>query len=189
MARGEEARVRIPFAVVTLALLSACDAPSGGEAPPKASTAPIASAPLASATVSAAPPKPAAPADPLAGTWQGGYDAKKGAVSLPPKVKDKALASDDGKASAGAGTVELTIGADGEVRGKSSGALGACTLVGRADEGTLRATVNPDDPRAPNAMTGVLIGKLTGDVIKAELHVAGPDATVVRESAVELKRK
>jgi hypothetical protein len=123
------------------------------------------------------------------GAWSGKYDAKKGSVTLPPKVKDKALAADDGKASSGAGTVDLTVSEGGELKGKASGALGACTLVGRAEDGMIRATVNPDDPRAPNAMTGVLVGKLTGDKIVGELRVAGPDATVVRESKIELTKK
>ena len=38
-------------------------------------------------------------------------------------------------------------------------------------------------------MTGILIGERKGEVIACELRVAGPDATVIRESAVELKRK
>jgi hypothetical protein len=91
----------------------------------------------------------------------------------------------------GAGKVELTISADGDVRGKASGALGNATLTGRADEGSaaLRASWFPDDPTAPNAMTGVLIGFLKGGVVAAEIRVAGPDATLVRESKIELKRK
>jgi hypothetical protein len=35
----------------------------------------------------------------------------------------------------------------------------------------------------------VLIGLVKGDMIKAEIRVAGPDGTVVRESAIELKKK
>jgi hypothetical protein len=110
---------------------------------------------------------------------------------MPPKVKDKARGGDDGKAMAGAGKVELTVSAEGDVRGKASGALGDATLTGKFDEavGALRASWLPDDPTAPNAMTGVLIGFLKGDVIAAEIRVAGPDATLVRESKIELKHK
>jgi hypothetical protein len=196
VARGQEARVKIRLALGLSLSIAACDAAPDKDAP-KPSATPAATAPAATAPASSAPaaaaavtaPKPASPANLLAGTWEGSYDAKKGAVSLPPKVKDKALAADDGKAASGPGKVEITIGPDGAVQGKSTGALGACTLVGRAEEGTIRAKVNPDDPRAPGAMTGVFYGTLKEDTIKGELHVAGPDATVVRESAIELKRK
>lgn len=196
MARGEEALVKIRLGLALSISLVACDpAPdrAGTSTTSKPSAAPPASASAsgsawpAGAQATAAPA--AAPADPLAGTWEGSYNAKKGNVSLPPKVKDKALAADDGKASSGAGTIEIVIGPSGELHGKSTGALGACTLVGRVDEGMIRAKMDPEDPRAPSAMTGVLVGKLDGDSIRADLHVAGPDATVVRESAVELKRK
>jgi hypothetical protein len=125
----------------------------------------------------------------MAGTWEGRYEAKKGSVSLPPKVKDKALAADEGKTAVGPGTLELVIGPDGELHGKGRGALGACTLIGKAEEGTVRATLNPDDPRADGAMTGVFVGVRKGDVIRGEIHVAGPDATMVREASIELKRK
>ncbi len=53
----------------------------------------------------------------------------------------------------------------------------------------IRAAVQPDDPLAPNAMTGVLLGSERARPIIGEMHVAGPDATMIRESAVELKRK
>ena len=89
----------------------------------------------------------AAAPEALAGSWAGSYDAKKGEVHLPPKVKDKAIAADDGKASSGPGSVELTIGPSGEVRGKTSGALGAGTLTGHAEGSTLRASIWPDDPQ------------------------------------------
>jgi hypothetical protein len=126
----------------------------------------------------------------LAGTWKGAYDAKKGSVEMPAKVKDKPRASDDGKAMAGPGKVELEVAADGNVRGKASGALGDATLSGKLDEaaGVLRASWFPTDPSAPNAMTGVLIGLLKEGSIQAEIRVAGPDATLVREAKLELKR-
>ena len=125
----------------------------------------------------------------MAGTWTGRYDAKKGTVTLPAKVKDKGLAGDDGKASAGAGTVEVTILPNGEIRGKASGALGAGTISGKVDGSMIRAVVRPDDPQANNAMTGIFVGSRKGEVIACELHVAGPDATTIRESTVELTRQ
>ena len=108
---------------------------------------------------------------------------------MPAKVKDKVRRSDDGTTSVGAGTITLTIAADGELSGKVKGALGDATLRGRAEGGTVRASVFPDDPASPTAMTGVLVGMVKNDTIHADIRVAGPDATVVRESPVELKRK
>jgi len=127
----------------------------------------------------------------LTGAWQGAYEAKKGSVEMPPKVKDKPRSSDDGKAMAGPGKVELEVAADGNVQGKASGALGEATLSGKLDEaaGVLRASWFPVDPSAPNAMTGVLIGLIKDGEIHAEIRVAGPDATLVREGKIDLKRK
>lgn len=181
------------LAALALLALAACDGapdkpdkspPPRPPAPPSASAAaPGSAAPLPTATASARAEAGAA------GSWEGSYDAKKGVVSLPPKVKDKALAADDGKRASGPGTVELTISDGGEVRGRIKGALGAGTVNGRVDEGMVRASIAPEDARAEGAMFGVLVGSLKGDVLKAEIHVAGPDATVVREATFELKRK
>jgi hypothetical protein len=125
----------------------------------------------------------------LEGAWEGHYDAKKGTLTLPSKVKDKAVAADDGKAMAGPGAIDLVVLAGGDVRGKMSGALGASAITGKVDGGMIRAVVRPDEPLAPNAMTGILVGQRKGETIACEMHVAGPDGTVIRESTVELTRK
>lgn len=173
-------------------LLAACNngpEKPGKEPPPRPPEAPSASASAPPPASAALKPSPAPAASPFAGTWEGRYDAKKGAVTLPPKVKDKALAADDGKAASGPGSVEITIGEGGEVRGKAKGALGASTITGKVEDGMLRASLAPEDPRAADAMFGVLVGTIKDDAIHGEIHVAGPDATVVRESTIELKRK
>jgi hypothetical protein len=154
------------------------------EKPVAAPTAPAAAAPSASQSAGAA-----ADGASITGTWEGSYNAKKGSVELPSKVKNKARGADDGSTAVGAGTVTLTISADGEVSGKAKGALGDATLRGTAEGGMVRASVFPDNPALPNAMTGVLVGMLKEGVIRGEIRVAGPDATIVRESPVELKRK
>jgi hypothetical protein len=204
-----EARGWARRAAIALLLAAGCD--SGADRPDKSPPPPPPRPAAEAASATAALPPSAAPSAPPAasqaaasldggpaadssafiGNWQGGYDARKGVVELPPKVKDKVRGGDDGKAMAGAGKVELTISADGDVRGKASGALGDATLTGKIDEGAaaLRASWFPDDPGSPNAMTGVLIGLLKGDVIAAEIRVAGPDAMLVREAKIELKRK
>jgi hypothetical protein len=132
---------------------------------------------------------PVAASGGIEGRWEGRYDSKKGTVALPPKLRDKALASDDGKAAVGQGAIEIDIAAGGDVLGKMSGALGAGTIIGKVDASTLRAGVRPDDPSAPNAMSGILTGERRGETFTCELRVAGPDGTMIRESTVELKRK
>jgi hypothetical protein len=181
--------------LLAAALLGAC----GRDAPdkPPQDPPPRPAAASASPAPSAAPAPPptvsagvAAPGlDAIAGAWEAPYDAKKGTLELAPKVKGKEVGADDGKTAVGAGKIEITIAPNGDVRGKGSGALGASTLTGRAEGGMLRATLFPDDLRAKNAMTGVLIGVIKGDAIHAEIHVAGPDGTMVREAQIELKKK
>ncbi len=160
--------------------------PSSAAAASPAASSAAAEAPSAQADTGAAA---VAEASPWQGTWEGRYDAKKGSVVLPPKVKDPVRQKDDGKQATGAGTVTLTIAPNGELKGTAKGALGSATLVGKVEDDVVRASVFPEDPRAPDAMTGILIGKLKDDAIQAELRVTGPDATLVRESPVALRKK
>ena len=126
------------------------------------------------------------------GTWEGSYDAKKGAVVLPDRVKDKTRTSDDGKLMVGPGKVEITVTATGDVRGKATGALGEARLTGKlVDEGGgfLHVSWYPEDASKSNAMTGVVYGPLKDGVITAMIRVAGPDAVLVRESKIEPKKR
>jgi hypothetical protein len=145
--------------------------------------------PTSASAAAASSKSPTADTGSLSGTWEGEYHAKKGSVEMPSKVKDATRVADDGKASTGAGTVSLTISPDGEIRGTAKGALGDATLRGQADASAVRASVSPDNPSAPSAMTGVLVGMVKDGTIQAQLRVSGPDATVVREADFELKRK
>lgn len=159
--------------------------PSGATPLPSAldSSAPPKSAP--SASQSAAPTENAS----FAGDWEGAYDAKKGSVALPSNVKDKVRKADDGKKAVGAGKVHFSISAEGELAGKLEGALGKASLRGKAEGTMVRASIFPDDPSDAFAMTGVLVGMLKDGVIAGEIRVAGPDASVVRESLIELRKK
>lgn len=125
----------------------------------------------------------------LFGTWAGRYEATKALIVLPPKIKDKARASDEGKAAVGAGTMTITVAPTGEVRGQSKGALGEATLAGKVDGTWLRASFMPNDPTLTNAMTGVFVAKIVDGKLDGELRAAGPDAVLVREAAVSLTRK
>lgn len=181
------------LAAVLLGCNSAPDQPDRAPpapAPPLHSSAAAASAlPPVIASASAGGSAPAPIAGELAGRWEGRYEAKKGSVELPSKLKAKAFGSDDGKVAIGNGSIDLAILANGDIRGKMSGALGAAAISGKVDGEVIRAVVQPDDPSAANAMTGILVGGRKGETIACELHVAGPDGTVIRESTVELTRK
>jgi hypothetical protein len=162
--------------------------------PPEVASAP---APTASAGVpegktTAAPIESAAPAEgasSIAGTWEGKYTAKRGEVEMPPKVTDKVRAADDGKTATGPGTLTLTVEPAGDVKGKNEGALGAAMLSGKTEGDDVRCTFFPDDPLAKNAMFGIFSGKRDGDRIVGKIRVAGPDAALVREADVELRKK
>lgn len=127
--------------------------------------------------------------DALAGEWEGSYDAKKGKVEMPGGVKDPGRAADDGKAASGAGQVKISILANGDVSGKSQGALGNASIKGKVDGKMLKASFVPDNPSAPNAMTGVLVGPIKDGAIQAELRVAGGDAMLVRQANFTLKKR
>jgi hypothetical protein len=159
--------------------------------PPASVTGSASAAATGSAPPAASSALPPSGEGSFAGTWEGTYDARKGAVVLPDRVKDKTRGDDDGKAMSGAGKVELTIAAGGDVRGKATGALGEARLTGKLDEGNsfLRASWYPEDASKPNAMTGVLYGPVKDGVIIAVIRVAGPDAVLVRESKIVLKKR
>ncbi len=193
--------VRVALVSVILALSAiGCDnkpdLPEKGPPPIPPRPAEVAAA-SASAAASGSPPPSASVALPavtdsvFAGTWEGTYDAKKGAVVLPERVKDKTRGDDNGKLMSGAGTIELVVAPGGEVRGKATGALGEARLTGKLDEGGsfLRVSWYPEDATRPNAMTGVLYGPVKDGVIAAVIRVAGPDAVLVRESKVDLKKR
>lgn len=194
---------RQPIALALALGLAACDDGSAPPPPPHepapsqepASTAPVtpdpstAPSPAGSPDVADAGADGGLPVEAFAGKWEGAYDAKKGRVAMPSGVRDDARNAEDGKAASGPGLVQLEIAANGDVTGKSQGALGPAGVRGKIDGKMLRASFVPDDPISPRAMTGVLIGVVKGDVIQVELRVAGPDALVVRQANFDLKKK
>jgi hypothetical protein len=147
---------------------------------PSGKTAEVAPPPSASAV---------APPSGLVGAWEGRYDAKKGEVEMPSKVKDKVRAKDDGKAALGPGTLSITIGADSELKGKTEGALGAAALSGKVEGDEVRAQFFPDDALSKGAMFGIFQGKRKDDKIVGRIRVASGDASVVREAEIELTKK
>lgn len=185
------------LAVAAIGCDSKPERPDRGESPslPPRPTAVTTVAALGQAVDSSVPAASVALPDPppseFAGIWEGSYDARKGAVVLPDRVKDKTRVGEDGKSMSGPGRVEISIAPAGDVAGRATGALGEARLTGKLDEGNgfLRVSWYPEDATKPNAMTGVLIGPVKDGVIHAEIRVAGPDASLVRESKIELKKR
>lgn len=187
------------ISAVALVLVVGCD--DGPPPPPQDPTpsreaglnAPTSDPVHAPAQASGAPSGSSSAAAPgeasLAGSWEGRYDAKKVEIGLPRKVPDKTWSKDDGKAASGAGTIKLEVTPAGDISGVGSGALGNVTLTGKVEDKMVRASIMPADRTVSPSMSGVLIGLLKGDAIQATIKVAGPDASIVRESSIELRRK
>lgn len=189
-------RASLAALVALLAAMTACNepqpTPAASSAAPSAASAaaPVASgsaSPSASATGSAA----AGPQgqNPLAGTWSGAYDAKKGEIAQPDGVKDKHWKKDEGKTNVGAGTITVRIGPDGAVEGEAKGPLGAQVLEGNTDGKVVGLRVRPKDPLASDGFSGTLVALPKDGALKGELKCAGPTADVIRHSTVELKKQ
>lgn len=165
------------------------DAHTTGDAPASSSAAASpASAPASAVTSASARVDVARPPCPLAGAWEGKYEAKKAAVTIPLGQRDVVRASDDGKTAIGAGTIAIKIASDGEITGTIDGALGPGSISGSADESGVRAAIAPNDPSA-TSMNGVLLATEKDGALKGELRASGPDAAIVRTAAIELRKK
>jgi hypothetical protein len=183
--------VRCLWLLLVVGSAVACDSTPKRSAPAEPTDPAPASSSVPTGTASSAAPSAAAPGDApdVEGAWEGRYESKKGSVLVPAGVKDKTWVKDDGKTAIGSGTISLSISSKGEVTGKGKGALGRQMVSGKVDGSMIRASLMPEDPTAADAMTGVLVGAVKEGVIHGEIKVAGPDATVVREAPIELKRK
>lgn len=197
-------RLSWPFLACTLLCLeslSACETKQDNQAPPPPTNPPSAApasalAPSAEQKNPAPEPKASASSEAaqeapngLVGTWEGTFEAKKGSVEMPPKVKDKVRDKDDGKTATGKGTISITISKDNDLKGKTEGALGTATLSGKTEGDDIRATFFPDDATAKQAMFGILTGKLEANHIKGWIRVANGNASIVREAQVDLQKK
>jgi hypothetical protein len=192
----ERARARRTWiSAFALVLLAGCEdaprPPAQDPIPPRETATAASTSASAPTSASAATSSSAAATaqSSLTGSWEGRYDAKKLDIPLPPKVPDKSWGKDNGKVASGAGTIKLEISPAGDISGRGSGALGESTLTGKVEDTMVRASIMPVDRSASPSMSGVLIGLIKGDAIQATIKVAGPDATIVRESAIELRRR
>jgi len=160
------------------ASISAAPAPSDATAATNASAQ---AAPVASASTADTPSL-------LSGSWVGTYDAKRGSVKLLKSTPWPAWKKDAGK-QVGKGSAELEIDEHGNVRGKAAGPLGPLRIVGRFEEGRLRASILPEDVTAEGSMSGILTGELKGQALSATLRVSNRRGEAVRVAELTMKRK
>lgn len=185
-----------PLALIG-AVASGCEptggAPSSGAPSSSATPSPSATA-RSSSLVTSSPSSHAtatssstAPAE-LVGVWRGPYESKKIKVTLDVGVMEPSFVADNGKTAAGKGTVELTVGADGGVRGTMKGALGDAIVTGAASERSIDAAFIGASDASPS-MSGVLSLTLDGGTLRGDLRASSGDATLARGGPVELKRE
>ena len=175
---------------VQLGLLPGCGEKKPDPAPAPALTASAEMIPAVSASASATPPPgPASSATPGAkGSFKGAFTAKVGSVTTPKDIKDSTVApwaKDPGKESVGPGSLEIVIEGT-RVSGTGKGSLGDLVLEGMVDGNDVRAIVNPTDPNAPAAMTGVFSGTVSAGKIAGTIRASGRNGNIVREASVTL---
>lgn len=181
------------LSVLVLSTLAFALAACGDKKPdPAASTPTSASAPAASS----APPAATASVDPdlgkgpppaAKGAFKGTFTAKVGVVTVQKDVKDTtdAWGKDPGKEAVGPGTLELTI-ENTRVTGAGKGSLGELLLEGVIDGKEVRTVLNPKDPHAPHAMTGIFTGTVKDGKITGKIRTSSKNGNVVREADVTL---
>jgi hypothetical protein len=173
-------------ALVAMLVPVGCDHSSSGPTPTATPSATAAVTASVSASASAAPSASAsAPSAGAGDAYKGAYKAKVGAVNPPKDAKIQLWAKDEGTAAVGDGTVHLAIRGT-TITGDAKGALGEQTITGQLDGKDVTARVDPKNPNAENAMTGVLTGKLEGTTITATIRVSSRNANIVREAPITL---
>jgi len=162
-------------------LLAGCRKPQNEQLPSE-------SAPSSSQLLSSAASAPVPEAPPFSGSWIGRYTAKQHKVEVQNEhARENAWQQDDGQSNSGKGTIELTLDAQGGISGKLSGPLGAMIASGELQEGRLAAQLTPQ-AETPNALAGVLTGRLAEGVIRGSIQASSADSLVVRSATFELKK-
>jgi hypothetical protein len=169
----------LAFAAVcaALSLGTSCKAHTGGPAAAASGAVPIASANVAPSAPKAKPW--------FSGAFHGNYEAKLAPVEV--KVGAvKEWSTDDGKASAGPGKLELEIDDDGLVAGTGEGALGESHASGKVENDTLRVVLAPSDT---SGLHGVLVATKDGDGFRGSIEASSGDSLRVRQAPIELKKQ
>jgi hypothetical protein len=187
--------IAITAAMAALLLTNAgCPKKGGGNATPDASAAaPGSGAPAASAagagSAAASASAPARAGD--AASYAGSYTLAPAALHIP-ESKDYAhvkQAKDDPSKFIGAGTLSLTVGADGRVSGEiDSGPASPSEIDGSLVDGEIRGVVRRKAP-SDHGLTGTIVAKIAGDHGDGTVSLAEANAAILREGAVSLKRK
>ncbi len=182
--RARTSLVRAGIGLVLMAT-TACRQPAPSAEPtPSASQIPV--VPSAASSVA---PAGAAPRGASAGTWSGTYRAAHYLVQMDKKEALPAWAKDEQKLGVGQGRLELVIDPNGSVSGTSTGPLGQLQIFGRLEDGTVRATVSPDEPTTEAAFHGFFVAELQAGRMKGELQVSTGDGAIVRRAPFELGRR
>ncbi len=177
----------LPVALVAATAGVGCDGERTAPAP-IGTSAPASSQPPAGPSGSGreAPGGDATTTNPHAGVWAGVFTATRGEVTVPEGVPYASWKSDPGGAE-GDGAIELTVGPDGAVAGKVTGALGTLAVVGMWDGDALRAGLAPGED---GEMSGVLTGQGGPEgPLEVSLRVSNADASVVRQATSKLTKK
>lgn len=152
---------------------------------PSASVAAAASAPAPSASGAVASASKAA----TAGAFSGKYEAKASELYLPDtkEMKNVKWRGDESPDGLGAGTLSLSIAADGTVTGESTGPLGAMLVNGHADGDQIAASLlrKSDD----GGFTGTLHATQKAGALSGEMSLTRHDASVLRVATFELAAK
>jgi hypothetical protein len=180
----------IPLAAaVALASCKSKVTPAEGD-PQTAPAAPASQAERAAPGAAATPGTPAP--RPLA--FEGSYEAQAGTMFIPregdvPNAAEWAgtkFRSDDAGVGRGAGTLALSIDADGRISGEGSGALGAFTLTGQRTGDRARGTLRGG---APDFFFGTFDLTIAGDAATGTASASDGEARVVRTLTVTLRAK
>lgn len=181
-------RLALSFVLVGLFACDKAD-PPGAAATPSAPSAPLAAA--APATPASAPIAAASSASnaTATGSFSGKYESKASQLYLPDtkEMKNVKWRGDESPDGLGAGTLSLSIAADGTVTGESTGPLGAMLVNGHAEGDQVTASLLRKSEDA--GFTGTLHATRKGGALTGEMSLTRYDASVLRVATFELAAK
>lgn len=185
-----ERRARTVVALVACLMLVGAQVACGKESPNRSGTETQAAGqerPPDASAASSVPSDAGAPRSPHAGTYTGTFKSEPAEVTVPEGVSYKSWKEDPG-GFAGDNTIELIVADDGQISGKTTGALGTLLLAGICEDGGFRAGLTPEAANDEDGMRGVLTGVIANDTMTGELRVSSPDARAVRQANLTLTR-